>query len=63
MTLGFTGFPNGMIMTDQYADLGAVFTDGHDNGYHNPSFKNDGVGLDGNGDFVVAFSCEPLAAP
>ena len=30
-TIGFTGFPDNFVITDQYADLGALFVDGNDN--------------------------------
>ncbi|MHC5016908.1 MAG: PEP-CTERM sorting domain-containing protein [Planctomycetota bacterium] len=59
-TLDFTGFPNGTFITDQYADLGATFTDGDDSVFVNPSFVNDGVGLDGNGNISVAFDTPQL---
>ena len=56
-TADFTGFPHGMFVTDQYADLGVLFTDGNDSIYVNQSlFLNDGVGLDGNGDITVSFA-------
>lgn len=48
-TADFTGFPSGTPITDQYADLGALFTDGQDvvlccDGV---SFPNDEAGLRG----------------
>ncbi len=55
-TIGFTGFPGGTFITDQYADLGILFTDGNDSIFlSEPAFPNDGAGLDGNGDIGVAF--------
>ncbi len=55
-TIDFTGFPDGTFITDQYADLGILFTDGNDNIFLNDgAFPNDGAGLDGNGDISVAF--------
>ena len=54
-TIPFTGFPDGTFITDQYADLGILFTDGNDSIAFAGSFINDGVGLDGNGDISVAF--------
>ena len=55
-TIGFTGFPDGTFITDQYADLGILFTDGNDSIFPNENaFPNDGVGLDGNGDISVSF--------
>ena len=54
-TVDFTGFPEGTFITDQYADLGILFTDGNDSIHFRPSFVNDGVGLDGNGNITVVF--------
>ena len=55
-TVDFTGFPHGTVVTEQYANLGAHFTDANDTIYYNPSsFYNDDYGLDGNGDITVAF--------
>ncbi len=55
-TIGFTGFPNGTFITDQYADLGILFTDGNDSINFSPTaFPNDAWGLDGNGDISVSF--------
>ena len=54
-TIPFTGFPQGTFITDQYADLGILFTDGNDSIAFAGSFINDGVGLDGNGNISVAF--------
>jgi hypothetical protein len=59
-TLDFTGFPNGTFITDQYADLGAIFTDGNDSIRFNTSFQNDNWGLDGNGDIAVTFDTPQL---
>ncbi|MCH7721511.1 MAG: hypothetical protein IH988_11100 [Planctomycetes bacterium] len=55
VTVDFTGFPPGTFITDQYADLGILFTDGNDSIHFTPSFPNDGVGLDGNGNISVVF--------
>ncbi|MHC4406648.1 MAG: hypothetical protein ACYTG0_44055 [Planctomycetota bacterium] len=55
-TVDFTGFPDGTFITDQYAHLGVLFTDGNDNIFLNDgAFPNDGAGLDGNGDINVSF--------
>ena len=54
-TVDFTGFGAGTFITDQYADLGILFTDGNDSISFTPSFVNDGVGLDGNGDISLWF--------
>ena len=55
-TIDFTGFPDGTFITDQYADLGILFTDGNDSIFLNDgAFPNDGAGLDGNGNISVSF--------
>ncbi|MHC4413644.1 MAG: hypothetical protein ACYS0G_00015 [Planctomycetota bacterium] len=54
-TIDFTGFDPVMIITDQYADLGVLFTDGNDIIVISETFKNDGAGLWGNGDIVLSF--------
>ncbi len=55
-TIDFTGFPQGTFITDQYADLGILFTDGNDSIFlSEPAFPNDGAGLDGNGNISVVF--------
>ena len=54
-TVDFVGFPGGTLITDQYSDLGVLFTDGNDRIFFTPSFPNDGVGLDGNGNITAAF--------
>ena len=47
-TIDFTGFPEGTLITNQYADRGLLFTDRHDFILHEESlFPNDGEGLDG----------------
>ena len=60
-TIGFTGFEIGTFITDQYADLGILFTDGNDSIQFSPTgFPNDEWGLDGNGDIAVAFDTPQL---
>ncbi len=54
-TIDFTGFPQGTFITDQYADLGILFTDGNDTFFFTPSFINDSWGVDGNGNISVVF--------
>ncbi len=54
-TIDFTQLPQGTFVTDQYADLGVHFTDGNDTIFVTPSFVNDGKGLAGNGDTMLAF--------
>ncbi|MCZ6735990.1 MAG: hypothetical protein O7C65_09385 [Planctomycetota bacterium] len=56
LTVDFVGFPNGTFITDQYADLGILFTDGNDSINFSPTaFPNDAWGLDGNGHISVSF--------
>jgi hypothetical protein len=55
-TIDFTGFPEGTFITDQFEDLGVLFTDGDDNvGYGCSSAPNDCWGLDGNTEIRLAF--------
>jgi hypothetical protein len=57
-TIDFTGFPEGTLITDQYADLGVLFTDGNDFiDLNDTAFPNDGAGLLGNmfDDIELAF--------
>ena len=54
-TIDFTGFPQGTVIADQYADLGVHFVDGNDRYFSTPSFVNDNWGVDGNGDIILAF--------
>ncbi len=56
LTVDFVGFPDGTFITDQYADLGILFTDGNDSIFLNDgAFPNDGAGLDGFGNISVSF--------
>lgn len=59
-TIGFTGFPDGTFITDQYAELGVLFLDGDDNTFHSGIFLNDDWGLDGNASIHLLFD-EPMA--
>ncbi len=59
-TVDFAGFPPGTFITEQYAGLGVLFTDGNDSIFFTPSFVNDGWGLDGNGDINVSFDIPQL---
>ena len=54
-TIDFTGFPEGTFITDQYADLGVLFTDGNDNIDFNRGYLNDGWGLRGSDTITIAF--------
>lgn len=56
-TIDFTGFEEGTIITDQYADLGVFFTDGDDEiGFSADRYPNDNWGLNGNfGGITLAF--------
>ena len=49
-TIDFTGFPNLTFITDQYMDLGLLFTDGDDTiaGFDPNTFIQDGWGVDGD---------------
>ncbi len=55
-TIRFTEFPRGTFITNHYADLGVLFTDGNDAIFHTKSFENDGAGLDGNGRISLSFA-------
>ena len=59
-TIDFTGFPDGTFITDQYADLGVVFTDGNDSVAVNEGFLNDGSGLDGNPSIHLSFDVSQI---
>jgi hypothetical protein len=60
-TIDFTGFVSGTVLTDQYADLGVLFTDGNDQVDFGPTiYPNDEWGLDGNGDVDVSFDTPQL---
>jgi hypothetical protein len=56
-TIGFTGFPDFTIITDQYADQGALFADGNDsiNCCEPLIFPRDGAGLEGNDAIRIIF--------
>jgi len=59
-TMDFTGFPENTIITDQYAHLGAIFTQG---GFitFTGSFEQDGWGLSSNLDeFILEFD-QPMS--
>ena len=53
-TIDFTGFPEGTFITDQYADLGVLFTDGNDTIQEWGGFM-DGHGLRGSDTITLAF--------
>ncbi len=61
-TIDFTGFPQGTIITDQYQDLGVVFSDGDDSISFSNFFQNDGAGLTGGAfdDIELAFGTPQL---
>lgn len=56
-TIDFTGFEEGTIITDQYADLGVLFTTGYDEiDFSADRYPNDNWGLSGNfGSTTLAF--------
>jgi hypothetical protein len=61
-TIDFTGFPNGTFLTNQFEDLGVLFTDGADVIRFNPeAFPNDDWGLDGNEVIQLEFS-QPMTS-
>ena len=62
VTVDFTGFKPGTVITDQYADLGVLFVDGFYTikPFDPFLFPNDGWGLDGNGNITVVFDT-PMA--
>ena len=53
-TIDFTGFPEGTFITDQYADLGVLFTDGNDTIQEWGGYI-DGHGLRGSDTMTLAF--------
>ena len=53
-TIDFTGFPEGTFITDQYVDLGVLFTDGNDTIQEWGGFI-DGHGLRGSDTITIAF--------
>jgi hypothetical protein len=56
-TIGFTGFPDGTLITDQYADLGVIFTGGTENVFLSENlFPNDGAGLIAVGVIAMEFA-------
>ncbi len=55
ITVDFTGFAPGTFITDQYADLGILFTDGNDFIHMSGSHVNDGWGLGGNEAIHLSF--------
>ncbi len=61
-TIDFTQFPQGTIITDQYQDLGVLFTDGNDSIFFSNAFQNDGVGLTGRAfdDIELSFDAPQL---
>ncbi len=54
-TIDFTGFPDGTFITDQYADLGVLFTDGNDTIHNTCGYENDCWGLRGSDTITIAF--------
>lgn len=47
-TIDFTDQSPGTIITDQYSDLGAIFTDGDESVFLTPTFAQDGSGVSGS---------------
>jgi len=61
-TIGFADLPNDTLVTTQYAELGATFTDGVDLVLYNEGFLNDGVGLNGAFDQIAIEFAQPMQA-
>ena len=59
-TIDFVGFPKGTFITNQYAGLGVLFTDGNDSIHLTGGFLNDGAGLDGNPSMHLSFDSPQL---
>ncbi len=55
VTIDFTGLPDNMLITDEYAELGVLFTDEDDYIACCGGFANDGAGLDGNAGIHLVF--------
>ena len=55
-TIDFTGFPHSTPITDQYADLGVIFTGGTEIIFLSDNLFRDGAGLFAFGDIAVEFS-------
>jgi MYXO-CTERM domain-containing protein len=53
-TIDFVGVGHGTLITDQYEDLGVVFTDGDDYGLSNVNFMDE-WGVSGDGDINLTF--------
>jgi len=51
-TIDFSGWPEFTVITDQYQDLGVLFSDGNDTILFSNAFQNDGVGLGGTVDDI-----------
>jgi hypothetical protein len=59
-TIDFTGFPDGTIIVEQYADQGIHFTDGIDVIHHVAAYVNDGQGLIGAFDEIAVAFDQPM---
>ena len=61
-TIDFTGFPDGTFITDQYVDLGILFSGGNEHIFLNQGFINDGAGLNSGffTDIVMEFGTPQL---
>ncbi|MDY7109972.1 MAG: hypothetical protein SYC29_15175 [Planctomycetota bacterium] len=60
-TITFTEFPYGTLITDQYADLGVLFSDGNDTIHVSSGYVNDGFGLNGHGNITVSYTTPQYA--
>jgi len=60
-TITFTEFPYGTLITDQYADLSVIFSDGNDTIHVSSGYVNDGFGLNGHGDIGLSYTTPQYA--
>jgi hypothetical protein len=60
-TITFTEFPYGTLITDQYADLSVIFSDGNDTIHVSSGYVNDGFGLNGHGNITLSYTTPQYA--
>jgi len=61
-TITFTEIPVNTLITNQYAHLGALFTDGSDFTHATNSFLNDGIGLNAALDETTIVFTKPMTS-
>ena len=59
-TITFTELPVNTLITNQYSNLGVLFTDNSDYIFQNQAFVNDGYGLNGALDFTTLHFTQPM---